>query len=174
LISFVFRRDDTQECGKTYYELDERSAESVQSELVIRALLPGLAAFRIYRETNHSVWLKRGQKCKKKMQVWSEQGCKWNFEHKFLLLMAEESNCLCDVAAAKEYYKKAIAAAKSHKFLNDECFALELAADFYFETGVLTVSLEHFKAAHNRYCDWGAYAKANELFQQINAKFASG
>ncbi|KAL3767422.1 hypothetical protein ACHAWO_010078 [Cyclotella atomus] len=174
LVSFLFRRDDTQECGKTYYELDERSAQSVLSELVIRALPPGLAAFRLYRETKDSVWLKRGQKCKQKMQVWSEQGCKWNFEQKLLLLMAEESYCLCDYAAAKEYYKKAIAAAKSHKFLNDECFALELAADFYFETGDLTVSLEHFKAAHNRYCDWGAYAKANELFQQINAKFASG
>jgi tetratricopeptide (TPR) repeat protein len=105
------------------------------------------------------------------MKVWSEQGCKWNFEQKLLLLSAEESYCLCDYAAAKESYKNAIAAAKSHKFINDESFALELAARFYFETGDMPSSMEHFIQAHERYCEWGAYAKANQLFHHISDKF---
>jgi tetratricopeptide (TPR) repeat protein len=172
-LSFLFGRDDTLECGKVYYELNERlrgSKQSVVGEFVIRALPPGLAAFRLYRETKDPMWLKRGQKCKDNMQVWSERGCKWNFEQKLLLLRAEESYCLGDCAAAKECYKNAISAAKSHKFLNDEAFALELAASFYSETGDLPTSLEHFRLAHERYSEWGAYAKANQVLQQIKEK----
>jgi tetratricopeptide (TPR) repeat protein len=94
------------------------------------------------------------------MKALSEQGCKWNFEQKLLLLTAEESFCLGDLAAAKESYKNAIAAAKNHKFLNDECFALEITANFYFETGDLQSSLEHLRQAYDKYNEWGAHAKA--------------
>jgi hypothetical protein len=101
------------------FKKNKVSQNHVSGEFAVRELPPGLAAFRLYRQTNDPVWLKRGQKCKQKMKVWSEQGCKWNFEQKLLLLSAEESYCLCDYAAAKESYKNAIAAAKSHKFIND-------------------------------------------------------
>jgi tetratricopeptide (TPR) repeat protein len=134
-------------------------------------LLPGLAAFRLYRQTKDSKWLKRGKGCRDEMKNLSEKGSRWNFEQKRLMLMAEESYCLGDYAAAKQCYTNAIAAAKNHRFLNDECFALELAANFYFETGESQSSLEHFRQAYAKYYEWGAYAKANQLHQQINEKF---
>lgn len=174
-LSFLLDNNGIEACGKSYYETEERlssGGRSLLGELAVRVLPPGLAAFRLFRQTKDSIWLKRGQKCKKDIQVWVEQGCRWNFEHKFLLLAAEESHCLGDNDVAKEYYKNAIAAAQTHKFLNDECFALEAAANFYFENGDLPSSLDHFRLAHVRYYEWGACAKANQLFQHIIDKFA--
>ncbi|KAL3778025.1 hypothetical protein ACHAWO_008748 [Cyclotella atomus] len=171
-VSYLFSRDDTKECGETYYELKLKT-KTLAGHDQYQLLLPGLAAFRLYRQTKDSKWLKRGKGIKEEIANLSEKGSRWNFEQKRLMLMAEESYCLGDYAAAKQCYTNAIAAAKNHRFLNDECFALELAANFYFEIGESQSSLEHFSQAYAKYYEWGAYAKANQLHQQINEKFPS-
>jgi hypothetical protein len=171
--SFLFYRDDTNK-WEEYYELQNELQLNVMKSNghgQIHGFISGLAAFRSFRQTKDPKWLKRGQESREKMNALSEQGCKWNFEQKLLMLAAEESYCLGDCNAAEESYKNAITAANGHRFLNDECFALELAASFYIETGDLSSSLEHYRQAHERYMEWGAYAKANQLLHQINENF---
>jgi hypothetical protein len=41
--------------------------------------------------------------------------------------------------------------------------ACELAGRFYFETGDLNLSLEHFRMAHEKYKMWGALGKTRHL-----------
>jgi tetratricopeptide (TPR) repeat protein len=77
---------------------------------------------------------------------------------------AEEYFSIGEFQHAQEFYKRAILTARSHKFVNDEALSCELAARFYFETGDLTSSLEHFTLAHKSYCTWGAIEKGNRLF----------
>jgi hypothetical protein len=51
------------------------------------------------------------------MKHWTTEGSEWNFKHK---LKAEDLYCQGNIDFAKEYYKEAIACARSHKFINDE------------------------------------------------------
>lgn len=106
------------------------------------------------------------------MKHWADEGAAWNFEHKLKLMEAEERFCIGDLETAKQSYKIAIELAKDRKFINDEALACELAAKFYFETENLSLSLEHYRFAHEKYCEWGAVGKANQLFGIINEKFA--
>lgn len=106
------------------------------------------------------------------MRHWAVEGSSWNFEHKLKLMEAEEQFSIGDVKRAKESYTMAIELAQCRKFINDEALACELAAKFYFETGDLSSSLEHYRFAHEKYCEWGAVGKANQLFGLINETFA--
>jgi tetratricopeptide (TPR) repeat protein len=106
------------------------------------------------------------------MRLWDEQGSSWNFQHKLQLMQAEEYFSIGYFEQAKESYKNAIHAAGSHKFVNDEALACELAAGFYFETGDRASSLEHFHLAHKKYCDWGCVEKAERLLSSTMQTFA--
>ena len=50
-----------------------------------------------------------------------------------------------------------------HKFVNEEALANELAGHFYLDTGRKYKSLSYFCQAEEKYREWGAVAKANEL-----------
>ena len=145
------------------------STESVQ------VFVAGLAAFRIYRETNDSIWLDRGRQHKETIKLWATEGCEWNFKQKLLLLEAEESYSIGNFSSAKQSYKKAISTAKAHKFANDEALACELAARFYLKTDDKESSKEHFRLAHTKYLEWGAVRKAEVLvddaFEKLGTNF---
>lgn len=119
------------------------------------------------------MWLERGRKCKADMKLWAEQGSFWNFQHKLMLLEAEDHYSNGNFENAELSYKNAISSARSHKFMNDEALACELAARFYLGTGDLASSLAYFKLAHEKYICWGAFAKADRLFASINKKFSN-
>ena len=97
-----------------------------------------------------------------------ESHSRWNFRHKRLLLEAEFHYTEGETAKAGESYDLAIAAAKDHKFLQDEALACELAAYFYKEQGNEPKSLEMFKQARDAYKKWGAVKKANSLPQPMS------
>ena len=109
----------------------------------------------------------------KKLQDWTEQGNKWNFEHKLLLCQAEEYFCAGENEKAKQSYLESITLARSHKFLNEEALAAYLASEFFFDVGDLSLSLQHFKLAHGLYVKYGAAAKATQLFDSIAEKFGN-
>ncbi|KAL7490060.1 hypothetical protein ACHAW6_015800 [Cyclotella cf. meneghiniana] len=138
-----------------------------------QALIIGLVSFHVYRETGDSMWLERGRKCEADMKLWAEQGSFWNFQHKLMLLEAEDHYSNGNFENAELSYKNAISSARSHKFMNDEALACELAARFYLGTGDLASSLAYFKLAHEKYICWGAFAKADRLFASINKKFSN-
>ena len=88
-----------------------------------------------------------------------------------MLLQAEESYSCGNIEDAKAMYNAAISSAQRHGFVNEEALADELAARFYFETGDAGTSLQLFRAAHEKYQQWGAFGKATHLFADINRRF---
>ena len=72
-----------------------------------------------------------------------------------------------DFEAAETLYDAAILASKTHKFVNEEALANELAGHFYLETGRKNRSVHYFSQAFEKYNEWGAVAKANVLTKYL-------
>ena len=155
--------------------LDHEQSSSSPYSIVyidaIRMFYSGLASYQAFRETKAVIWMQRGRSRKDKIKHFNDDGCPWNFEHKFFLLEAEEHFCDANFKMAHECYQKAIISARAHKFINEEALACEFAAKFYLHTGDLAMSLEHFTLAHEKYHEWGALGKADLLFRYIKEKF---
>ena len=76
------------------------------------------------------------------------------------LLLAEERFCERNFDEAETLYDAAILSSKTHKFVNEEALANELAGRFYLETGRKNRSVHYFMQAFEKYNEWGAVAKA--------------
>ncbi len=79
------------------------------------------------------------------------------------LLKAEEQFCARNFDVAGKLYDDGILSSKKHKFVNEEALANELAGHFYLDTGRKYKSLQYFCQAEEKYREWGAVTKANEL-----------
>ena len=79
------------------------------------------------------------------------------------LLQAEEQFSSMNFDLAERLYDDAISSSKTHKFVNEEALANELAGHFYLETGRRNRSGHYFSQAFEKYNEWGAVAKANTL-----------
>jgi len=132
----------------------------------------GLAAFRIYRQTGNILWKNRGTDHMREIKFYAEHGSSWNFEHKLQLMEAECYYCNGNFKKAAELYKKATISAKASKSFYAEGLANELAGKFFLETDNMSVSLEYLKLAHEKYCEWKAEGKANQLVRFICENFA--
>ena len=138
-----------------------------------RAFITSLAAaFKIYRETYDPLWRNRGIECMKEIKLWADQGSSWNFQHKLQMMEAEDHYCNGDIEQAADAYNKAIVFARAHKYINDEALACELAGKFFFDMNNLALSFEYLRLAHEKYFQWKADGKANQLLGFISAKFA--
>jgi hypothetical protein len=111
-----------------------------------------------------------GKIVQRKMIKWRDEGSMWNFEHRADLLHAEERYSNGDLGNAEVFYDKAIAAAKAHKFLDEETLACVLAANFFFNIGCTSASLKYFALAHGKYLEWGALSKTKLLYETIYEK----
>lgn len=132
----------------------------------------GIASFQIYRESRDPSWAARGRIQKEALKHWAEDGSAHNFEHKYLLVAAEEHYSLGEFELAREAYNDAIKGSIAHKFVNEESIACELAGRFLLDTGDIASSMQHFRQAHDAYGRWGADAKASALFAFITEQFA--
>ncbi|KAL3817360.1 hypothetical protein ACHAXA_004486 [Cyclostephanos tholiformis] len=126
----------------------------------------GLVAFRLYRETKNPIWAERGQAAKFATKKWAESS-RHNFQHRVYLLEAEEAFCNNDIEHAQLLYENAISAARKHHFINFEALAYELTAYFSLASSKKDMALQYFLHAHEKYHDWGAFAKCNALFQFV-------
>ena len=169
-LSFVLDRNYLLECCIDFFKYKTQHAFLTYADCM-RDFIPGLAAFRVYRMTGNSEWLKKAGKCTEEIRVLNQKGSKWNFEHKMKLMEAEEHFSSGDCAKAKESYLEAISLARAHKFPNDEALSCELVARFFSDLGDMKSSKEYFLLAHKKYSDWGACAKAAYLMTVIEAKF---
>ena len=84
------------------------------------------------------------------------------------LLQAEEQFCSRNFERTETLYDAAILSSKTHKFVNEEALANELAGHFYLETGRRNRSLHYFSQAFEKYNEWGAVAKATTLTQYLD------
>jgi len=127
----------------------------------------GLVSFWVAREINDKKkskkWIQRGVECKDEIEKLSVLASKWNFQNKAYLLQAEEQFSSMNFDLAERLYDNAISSSKTHKFVNEEALANELAGYFYLETGRRNRSVHYFSQAFEKYNEWGAIAKANTL-----------
>jgi predicted ATPase/class 3 adenylate cyclase/GAF domain-containing protein len=110
------------------------------------------------------------QNNQKQMQIWAEN-CPENFQHKYLLIQAEEARLREDPFAAMQLYNQAIQAAKDHGFVSDKALAHELAARLYLENGFEEFAKLHVMKAHGNYTLWGATRKVEELAEKYSRFF---
>ncbi|MEA5550763.1 ATP-binding sensor histidine kinase [Anabaena cylindrica UHCC 0172] len=96
------------------------------------------------------------------MQEWALH-TPMNFEHKYILVEAEKYRVWGQKSEAIELYDKAIASAKTNKFIQDEALANELAAKFYLDWGKEKVAQAYMQEAYYCYARWGAKAKTDDL-----------
>jgi PAS domain S-box-containing protein len=89
-----------------------------------------------------------------------------NFQHKCDLIEAEKCRVLAKFTAAMELYDRAIAGAKTHRYLQEEALANELAAKFYLEWGKEKIAAVYLQEAYYCYARWGATAKTDQLAQR--------
>ena len=102
------------------------------------------------------------QSNQKKFKKWAHHA-PMNHLHKFYLVEAERHRVQGSEVVAMDYYKKAIALAKEHEYINEEALAHELAAKFYLALGQDKIAQVYMQDARHCYLHWGATAKVNDL-----------
>lgn len=95
-----------------------------------------------------------------------------NFQHQFDLVAAEKCRVWGEMAAAIELYDRAIAGAKTNKYLEEEALANELAAKFYLGWDKPHIAATYMQAAYYGYVRWGAKAKIQDLEQRYPSLLA--
>jgi len=120
----------------------------------------GLVSLWIGRNEEDNEWIAKGKNACRAIESLAETASKWNFEHKSMLLQAEEQYCDGNLEHAEPLYDSAVLSARQHHFLNEEALALELAGRFYLKTGRKKRSITYFSQAIEKYHEWEASAKA--------------
>ncbi|WP_437821294.1 AAA family ATPase [Sorangium sp. So ce1078] len=100
-------------------------------------------------------------------------GCPENFQHKRLLIEAEEARAAGRRIEAMDLYDQAIETARTNRFVHDEALACELAARFYLGLGREKVAGAYMTDAHRGYRAWGASAKVAQLEGRYGALIAA-
>ncbi|SEA27575.1 response regulator [Alkalimonas amylolytica] len=127
----------------------------------------GLAAARqlkIVPDDPQQSWQQRLQDSLEKLQNWAKQ-CPQNYQHKVLLLQAEQA-ALEHQANAWQLYQQAIVSAEQQGFSQHLALAHELAADYWQRQQQPTYALAHRAAATSSYLSWKCLAKAEQLQQK--------
>src|SRR5210317_2540754 len=125
-ISFIFRSyDDTKIASESYFACSETTWANLFFHHAAQSFYIGLISFWVARKSREELrqqWYQRGNKSKLALKQWAESS-RWNFEHKWYLLEAEEAFCNSEFESAKFFDEKAISSATDHKVRLD-CAAL--------------------------------------------------
>jgi predicted ATPase/serine phosphatase RsbU (regulator of sigma subunit)/tRNA A-37 threonylcarbamoyl transferase component Bud32 len=96
------------------------------------------------------------------MKRWSAH-CPENFSDRYLLVEAEVARLQGRNTDAMDLYEKAIFAARTHGFVQNEAVANELAARFYISRGKQVFAATYLRESRRAYTAWGATAKVAML-----------
>ncbi|GJD15258.1 serine/threonine kinase with two-component sensor domain [Rivularia sp. IAM M-261] len=88
------------------------------------------------------------------------------YQHKRLLILAEEKRVYGKYQDAATLYEQAIAGANKNGYIHEEGLANELAAKFYLEWDKVKAAQAYMQAAYFCYAKWGAKAKIDDLEQR--------
>ncbi|MEO1399737.1 MAG: AAA family ATPase [Cyanobacteria bacterium J06635_1] len=155
---------------------DRALSFSHQSEEIIAfvAGMPGEAEHTFYQalilaalyeaadEETQSTYWETLQTCAEKLRGWADN-CEANYQHRYLLVLAEIDRLSGDITSAIERYDQAIASAQAHEFVQNEAIANELAAQFWLTRGKANIARGYMQSAYYGYQQWGAKAKAQAL-----------
>jgi predicted ATPase/serine phosphatase RsbU (regulator of sigma subunit)/tRNA A-37 threonylcarbamoyl transferase component Bud32 len=114
--------------------------------------------------THRRTLMRTVKKNQRMMKRWSRH-CPENFLDRYLLVEAELARLEGRPSEAMDLYEKAILAARTHEFIQNEALANELAAQFYLSQGKRTVAVPYVRESRRAYIAWGATAKVSMLQQ---------
>ena len=158
---------------KDVAELSEKHSEnypSLQQKRalsMIRTLFEGVAYLNLARDTQQAKWKILGEQAVVRMSQ-LESMSKWNYENKSQLLQAELYYLDQDLVSAEAPYRASIKSAHDHKFIHEEALACELYGIFCVENHMSKKGLKLLHIALDKYKQWGATKKADELQLFIN------
>jgi len=93
--------------------------------------------------------------------------CPENFEHKLLLLQAEQNRATnADMASVLSLYDQSIFSAKKGGYLQYQAFAYERCADYWLTQGFDTAAKRYVQQAIYAYQQWGCELKYTQLQQK--------
>ncbi|MEG3848838.1 AAA family ATPase [Microcoleus sp. herbarium19] len=124
--------------------------------LTLTALYPQASEF------DRQKYLRKLKANQKQMKIWADS-CPENFEHKYLLVAAEMARIGGKEMEAIDLYDRAIEAALSGEFIQNQALAAELAANFWLSKGKAEFARIYLKKAHYNYLIWGAKRKIEKL-----------
>lgn len=101
------------------------------------------------------------------LKKWSKDA-PMNFLHKYELICAEKYRLQGRNNRAALFYEKAIENASAQRFIHEEALARELAGRFYAKNERWDLASFYLKSAYNRYNEWGATAKLNQLKEEFS------
>ena len=160
----AFHTRNHGEAVATYLRLERemRPTPSFVPAFAMQTFFGGLTAFRMARgqarpsgSTRPSGWLDMGAACITSYKVW-ETHSPWNWRNKLLLLEAEQAFTKGEMETARGKYRESAAAARRHRFLNEEGLAYELAADFHAARDDRAERDRCLDQARDCYERWGA------------------
>lgn len=105
-----------------------------------------------------------------KLSEWAKEG-PMNLLHRTILLEAERL-FLLGKKEARDFYDEAILLARTHRFLNEEALASELAGHYYLQRGFSDVAWHYLREAHYAYTRWDAITKVEALEKEFPAMLA--
>lgn len=139
----------------------------IKIQLVFHTYFRGLIAFQVYRDGQGEEWFDEGKKVLDKMEVWAKHSAA-NFENKLRLLEAEYHASMCNITAAKAAYEASARLSREHGLIHEQGLACELYAKFLTSIIETDGAMHSFKCAHACYVQWGAAAKAEQVWQDNN------
>lgn len=144
------------------YSEKHPSSQQKRSLAVLRVFFEGIAYLNLARDTKQSKCRSMGEKAVAKLSQLALMS-KWNFENKAKLLQAELHYVDGDLESAEVAYKASIKSANDHKFIHEEALACELYGMFCVENRWVNKGSKQLHIALEKYNEWGATKKANEL-----------
>ena len=160
--------NDFENIEKTISALEEQQ-ESARGNyrLALSNFYISLASLQVYSAKKDKKYLKKALKNQKKMRSWAKD-CSENYQHKYDLIQAEIMRIKNKPTQAREFYDKAIFAAKKGKHSNDEALSWQYAARFYLETNKNDLAQIYMQNAYTCYQNWGALAICSHLEQEYS------
>ncbi|KAL3780452.1 hypothetical protein ACHAW5_004578 [Stephanodiscus triporus] len=148
----------------------------LRPNLLMGIFFEGLVAFQCARrqrnDSSKEKWVHIGESVLKRMRCFSDHSL-WNWENKYLLLLAEKMYTDGNFDQAASCYDSALQSANEHRFTHEEAITCELAGDFYYERNFRQKSLAFFKHSIECYTEWGAFAVARRLESSLGIRFGS-
>ena len=134
-------------------------------EVAIHAFHFGLAAANVSHE-KYPTAANILSKCIKKMTLWAKNAPE-NFEHKLLLLLAEQARNKNQHNQARNFYDRSINKANQMGYLQEEALANELAGKYHKANSNIILGTFYLRNAFQSYRSWGASAKLTQLAKQF-------
>lgn len=120
------------------------------------------AALIMLNQPNWNFYLHEINKNQETISQWVKS-CPKNFQHKLLLLEAEQARRNENILEAMNLYDRAIALAKENEFLQDQALANEMAGYFYLALGKEHFAKIYLSQSYSCYDRWGAKTKLKQL-----------